>query len=140
MRICKWLVPVVVFGFLLAGVAPRAGADESKKGGVKGSVTDKDGKAVSGAKVRLQTPHEKGKTAGEAKSAGHTKLAKGAKEAPIAEGTTDSDGKFELKDIAPGSYTIFANMKGVGGAKQDVTIEEGKTAEVTLQLGDTHKK
>ena len=146
MRMFKWAVPVVVFGFLLAGVAPRVTAEETKKtGGIKGTVVDKDGKAVGSAKVELFPPHEKGSKAGdapkaEAKAARLAKGEKGARPAPIAETTSDSEGKFNLADVAEGKYTVMARAKGIGGGKQDVEVKAGETAEVKLELKEMKHK
>src|SRR5437867_1052271 len=126
MRIVKWIVPVVVFGLILAGWHARAVAEDTKKetGTISGKVVDKDDKAVGSAKIRLMAKTE-GKTEGKSGSKAETKLAKGSKAAPVAETTSDSEGKYTLKDVAPGSYTLNARVRGVGKADKDVDVKAG---------------
>lgn len=130
MRMWKLTVPMVVFGMLALAVHTRAIAAEdakSDKGKITGSVVDKDGKAVASAKIRLMTP----------KSGGAVATPKADKAGPkpaIAETTSDSEGKFKLDDVAPGNYTIAANLKGVGMAKQDIEVKAGETATVELKI------
>lgn len=50
---------------------------------------------------------------------------------------TDKDGKFELKDLPPGTYTIEAWQEKYGTQDQTVTIgaKESKTADFTFKAG-----
>src|SRR5688500_3796524 len=65
-------------------------AEESSTGGVVGTVTDHQGRRVSGAKIWLVHPQ-------------HTVLR-------VA--TTDEKGQFEFEDILPGAYEVRAVQSG----------------------------
>lgn len=149
MRMLKLVVPMVVLG-LLALTAHTRAAEETKsdKGKITGTVVDKDGKAVASAKIKLMSKGE-AKTDGdksvekpEAKAnradKAARKLAKedGAKPkmTTVAETTADSDGKFTLDNVAPGHYTVGANMKGVGMARKEIDVKAGDTATVELKI------
>lgn len=48
--------------------------------------------------------------------------------------TTGSDGRYEFKDLTPGSYTITVSANEYEGGKKDVVVEAGKTATCDFQL------
>jgi plastocyanin len=48
--------------------------------------------------------------------------------------TTDQDGKFELKSLPPGTYTIEAWHEKLGTMSQSVTVGEKETKEITFTL------
>ncbi|MCW8799282.1 MAG: carboxypeptidase-like regulatory domain-containing protein, partial [Prosthecochloris sp.] len=81
-------------------------------GGLKGSVTDKtDGEPVIGASVMLENT-----TLGAA---------------------SDFDGNYAIQNIPAGTYNL--KITGVGYAQQtkNVTIADGQTATLNLQLAET---
>ena len=61
--------------------------------------------------------------------------AKATLEGPTAtvETETDESGKFEFRDVQPGTYTIEVTTPGLVAA-QVVTVEMGKVAEISLDL------
>ncbi len=129
-RSLKWATPFVAMA-LLVGIS-QVRAEETKKetGTVTGTVTDQDGKAVANAEVRLMAPKAKGEKS-EAKA---DKAASGERPKPIATGKTDADGKFELKDVAVGSYTLAAGVKGVGQAREQIEVKAGDNSPVALKI------
>ncbi|MFC1735641.1 carboxypeptidase regulatory-like domain-containing protein, partial [Candidatus Hydrogenedentota bacterium] len=51
---------------------------------------------------------------------------------------TRSDGSFELKDIPPGTYVIFAESGKLGEIRQEITLEAGESVEgLTLTFAGT---
>jgi uncharacterized GH25 family protein len=133
LRIMKWATPLVALGLLLTLGTSRVRAEDKKPdtGKVSGQVVDKDGKPVADAKVRILPASEK-KHKGEAKT---------DRPAPVAEGTTDADGKFTLDNVPAGDYMVQANVKGKGMAREKVEVKAGETADAgKLTLGEVHKK
>ncbi|MGC1453405.1 MAG: carboxypeptidase regulatory-like domain-containing protein [Candidatus Sulfotelmatobacter sp.] len=53
--------------------------------------------------------------------------------AAVMETETDESGKFEIQDVPPGTYIVKAAVPGLLGS-QDVTVEMGKVAEISLEL------
>jgi hypothetical protein len=98
------LAPVYYWRFAAADgaeggiLAPAAGVkDENATGNassaVYGKVTDESGNAVAGATVYLLDETEQ----------------------PTAYGQTGPDGSFELGNVVPGGYRVYASKLGVGG-------------------------
>lgn len=48
--------------------------------------------------------------------------------------TTGSDGRYEFKDLVPGTYTITVSANEYEGSNKDVNIEAGKTTTCDFQL------
>jgi hypothetical protein len=48
--------------------------------------------------------------------------------------TPAADGAFAIDDIPPGSYTVSAWHERIGENTQQVTIENGRTAELQFSL------
>ncbi|TDE18599.1 TonB-dependent receptor [Dyadobacter psychrotolerans] len=48
--------------------------------------------------------------------------------------TTDSDGRFNLNKVKPGSYTLLASFVGLVTQEQEVEVKEGETATISLSL------
>jgi hypothetical protein len=130
---------VVAFGLLLSLAGALARAEDAKKetGTVAGTVKDKDGKAVSGCTVSLFHPMNRKDSAGKTSTGlaeKGEKPAKGEKPVAVATATTDSDGKFAMADVPAGDYMCVARQKGVGNAREKVTVKAGETATVDLKL------
>ena len=145
-RIARWAAPVAALALMISLTVTKVTAEEAKegKGTVSGKVVDKDGAAVADAKVRLMNQAKKGpdKAAGETKAADaeKTKAAPGEKPAPVAEATTDSEGKFTMPDVPAGSYRVMVNVKGKGRANEKVEVKAGDTATVELKLAEQKAK
>ena len=48
--------------------------------------------------------------------------------------TTGEDGKFTIKDVPPGTYTLVAWQEAAGEKSMQVTVAAGKTATADIQL------
>ena len=46
--------------------------------------------------------------------------------------TSGADGRFEIKDVPPGKYTVEAWHEKLGTKTAEITVEEGKTADLPL--------
>ena len=133
-RIAMFVAPLVALALAItySQVLRAADAPAAATGSVSVTVSDKDGKPVEGATVRVTQPRAAaGKT--EAKLADDNKTP-AAKNAAVAEGKTDKDGKVKLENIAAGDYNLAANLKGQGNARQKITVKAGETLEVALKL------
>jgi protocatechuate 3,4-dioxygenase beta subunit len=149
-RIFKLATPVVALAFMMALVTRVQAADEKKTtGAVSGTVTDKDGKPVADVSVKLfsataakqHKPKQEADEPSTDKPAGDKPAApKGDKPKPVADATTDKDGKFTMSDVPVGSYVLRVNVKGQGHATQKVEVQAGETADVTLKLGEVNGK
>ena len=49
---------------------------------------------------------------------------------------TDDTGKFEIKDVPPGTYTVEAWHEKLGTQTAEVKVEEGKAADPKLAFSD----
>lgn len=150
----------------LSSLSARA-ADEAKpagKGNVSGTVVDKDGKGVAGVEVHLIKPMRRGGPGGPgggpggeghkpADQAAIGQKAIGLQEngnkpggaggegrprpEPVANATTDDNGKFEMKDVPAGDYVAMVRddtKKVYGGGR--VTVKDGETATVEIKTTD----
>jgi hypothetical protein len=144
-RTMKWAAaPLLALAVMFsASTKVASAADESAKGTITGTVVGADDKPVANASVRLLKQMDKGerkaekgakKSDGAEAKAAAEKPAKGDRPAPVATATTDNDGKFELKDVPAGKYTVMANAKGVGNDRESVEVKAGETATVSLKL------
>ncbi len=52
---------------------------------------------------------------------------------------TGASGKFTIKDVPPGKYTVEAWHEKYGTKTQEVTVEKGKPAKVTFKYDGTEK-
>ncbi|HEY3278962.1 MAG TPA: TonB-dependent receptor [Gemmatimonadales bacterium] len=96
---------------LLLATVPVVGQAQAR-GGVEGRVVDAGGRPVVAADVRLGR----------------------AATPPVGRATTDADGAWRMTDIAPGRYRLTASRPGYRPSRQDVEIESGRTARVTVVL------
>jgi protocatechuate 3,4-dioxygenase beta subunit len=145
LRIAKWAAPVVALGLML-GLAIKVKAEEAKATGtVSGTVVDKDGKPVANASVGVFTADMAHKHQADKKAEGaetdknKAGKEKGEKAKPVAEATTDSEGKYTIKDVPAGDYVVRVNVKGQGRAVQKVTVKAGESTTADLKLGETKK-
>ncbi len=143
--IAKWMAPVVALALIVSLAASNVAAQEEKaaKGTVAGTVVDKDGAKVAHAKVRLFNPMEKKKPAAEPHAAVPATLGKGDKKdkpTPVAEATTDGEGKFTMPDVAAGTYRVVCSVKGTGRGNEKVEVKAGETATVEIKLSDIPAK
>jgi hypothetical protein len=128
----------IVLGLTVALALSLASyANAAETGKVTGKVLDKDGKGVAGANVALRTPPEKGEGKGgkaPAAAAPGDEKPKGDRQKPVAKTKSEADGSFTLADVPAGDYMLVAQVKGVGNAREKVTVKAGETAEVKLTL------
>jgi uncharacterized GH25 family protein len=155
----SWMAPAfaVAIAMTFNVLVRAADAAGTKTGGtVTGQVTDKDGKPVANAKVRVTVQNSSKKSGGATtKSSGGSDDAastasrspttqgsgnSGSKTPAVAEGTTDADGKFSIADVPPGDYNVSASVKGQGAGREKVTVKSGETAEVKLKLQEAKPK
>ena len=137
MRIAKWMVAGLAFAALAlvsrTSLKAEDTAPAADKGIISVTVVDDKGAAVAGADVKVMVAppmaHKDHKPATKAE-----KPAKGEKKAevkPVAEGTTDAEGKLTLKDIPVGEYLVMAKS-ATGMGREHAKVEAGKTAEVKV--------
>ena len=111
----KWIlragVVALVFTFLVLGSAIRLSAQEAP-GTIAGTVKDQDGSAVSGAEVSLL--HQQ--------------------RAVVGTTTTDSNGRFTLNNIVPGSYELKVTHSGFGDNRSSVHVTAGVNRDVNVLL------
>jgi hypothetical protein len=153
LRVMKWAVPMAAMALLWSLQPARAAEAESAgKGSITGTVVDSEGKAVSGAMVRLMKPFEGGRKRPQAnRAAQHEQAreladekptkpqkperpARGERPKPVATATTDAEGKFTMNDVPEGEYMVAAMVRGQGRARQPVTIKVGEAVTVELKL------
>ena len=141
-RFIKWAAPMAAFALLLSLAAIGARAEDAKKetGKIEGTVKDKDGKAVNGLTVSLFHPPSKAEKKSAKLAEKGEKPAKGEKPVAVASATTDSDGKFTMNDVPAGDYMIVARQKGVGQAREKVSVKAGETTSIDLKLEYKEKK
>src|SRR5258705_6332005 len=147
LRMLKWIAPAVAtLGLALAITTARA-ADEKPAaaaggGTVTGTVVDKEGKAAEGVKIRIMKPMQRGGAGGAAPKVADAPADKPAapggrqRPTPVAEGTSDKDGKFSIANVPAGEYMVMAMLQGSGMARGRVTLKDGETASVELKLAE----
>jgi len=82
-------------------------------GNVFGRVVDTDGRALPGVTVTLT-------------GAGAPQVA-----------VTDAEGNFRYPALAPGHYTLKAELAGMGSANSDVEVNIGRSSDITIRLNPT---
>jgi len=84
---------------------------QAQTGTIKGKVTTSDGQYVEHANIAL-----KGTSKGSA---------------------TDKNGYFEIKNIQPGNYTLFASIIGLARQERQVEIKSGMVTEIDFILNES---
>jgi len=117
---------------------------ESEDGVISGEVVDENGKPVTDAFIKAQRQSER---AGASKSSARRSVRWGwwGSGSPIM---TNTEGKFTVKDLSPGSYTVRAYRKGGGdglaesvnvGSSVTITIKSVGSVSGTVLLADGSK-
>jgi iron complex outermembrane receptor protein len=104
------------FLLLIVTITSRTWANDPIEGtgSIKGTVTTSDGKPAPEVSV----------------------LIKGTAKGTI----TDEGGKFELRKLQSGNYILQFTYLGFETTEQSVTVENGKTANTSIQLNISHKE
>jgi len=112
-RVRAYIAACLLLLLLATSVSAQAPA-----GTIRGQVTDPSGAAVAGATILLTTPS-------------------GAS----MDTTTNKDGNYEFKDLAPGNYQIKAVAQGFALFTQDsVAVAAGQVARVNVALAIAAEK
>ena len=123
---------------LTAPPARSASTTQPSKGTavLTGHITDPAGKPAANVVVSLSG---KAKRAADAPATQPNRKNKAATvQGPAA--TTDANGDFKIEGVAAGQYTVTANMRNVGKAYASVTIADGQTVDVKMQISKKAKK
>ncbi|MBS1661909.1 MAG: DUF2012 domain-containing protein, partial [Bacteroidetes bacterium] len=99
---------LLFFQLLTTPVVANGDENDKKNGNIRGKVLTADDKPAASVTVYLQ----------------------GAKKATY----TEEDGSFSLNNIKPGTYQIEVSLIGYETTSVPVTVEEGKTATVSIAL------
>jgi len=92
-------------------MVPAVGQAQAR-GGVGGRVIDPVGRPLVSAEVSVDRPGTP----------------------PAGRATTDADGAWRITDLEPGLYRITVYLPGYRPSRQDVQVEPGRTARLTLVL------
>lgn len=103
------LTLTIISTALLTSCKKETPTPETKQGNIAGIVTDKETqKAIAGVKIAV-TDTERSTT-------------------------TSTDGKFEIKDLQTGTYTLSATMIGYEPTTVSVTVKEGETVTANIAM------
>ena len=97
--------------FPLAACAITATAQAQTTGSIRGRISNRSGGVVEAVSVGLQ-----GQTQGD---------------------ITDEQGRFQLRQVAPGQYTLVVSALGLKTEQQSVTVVAGQTATVNFTLTES---
>jgi hypothetical protein len=176
MRLFHFLAPAVAalgIAFGVTATSAKAADETPKTGGgtITGSVVDKDGKPVEGAKIRVMKPRQPGQGGpggagggrggnrppqqqvaddpkpgdkpgdakpGDGAGPGGPGAGRGGRQQqpPVAEATSDKDGKFKIEHVPAGDYQVITMVDGKGFGRARVTVKDNESAEAKLTLGD----
>jgi hypothetical protein len=96
--------------FVVALLAAVVVAVQARTGTIAGVVEDTDGGAVPGASVTVTGGDVQRKT------------------------LTDGQGRFEFRDLPPGSYRLVVRLAGFLSAAESLLVEGGRTSECAVKL------
>ena len=103
---------VPVWCALVLSALATAGAMAAAGGAVASKVVNARGEAVAGAAVTLTD----------------------ASGAAVKQTTTDAEGRFRVEGLPPGVYKVKVAAKGYAESASEVTVVEGRTAELSVRL------
>ncbi|MET0623052.1 MAG: TonB-dependent receptor [Pyrinomonadaceae bacterium] len=104
---------VIYLCALLACATPLSvSARQATQGVVEGTVADVSGGALAGARVYLMD----------------------ARQALVAAGETNSEGRFRLESVAPGTYLLRVARKDFSTRRVPVEVSTGQTASLSVTL------
>jgi outer membrane receptor protein involved in Fe transport len=106
------LFGVLLCATLLCASAPPAAGRQSSQGAVEGTVTDAAGGALAGARVYLMN----------------------ARQALVAAGETNAEGRFRLDGVAPGTYVLRLARQDFAARRVSVEVKAGETAGLNVRL------
>lgn len=109
---CLWTALLLALFIAVPAMSEASTGSGSYTNDLFGTVEDPSGAAVANANVSLLAP------------GGQTTLA----------ATTDSNGRFEFRDLAPGSYRLTGEASGFGVASIEVTVLGAQSNHATLQF------
>jgi len=135
LRKLKWIAPAMALAIFALFFGRSLRADDASTtqpsaaatGSIAVTVLDSSGKPAAGVRVRLAVPHSRSADSSTTRPA------------PLT-GTTDDNGSYTFTGVAPGNYSVAAQVKGGGHARARVTLaaqgENGAapTATVTVNL------
>jgi len=101
----------LVITILLTAVLSVTGVAQSSSGSISGTVRDGAGAAIAGAEVSLVHAHSVLRTT-----------------------LTNSDGRFTLENVAPGSYALNVTQPGFGRHSNAVQVKPGDKKELDVAL------
>lgn len=144
-RIARFAIPMLALAALLP-ISAGAGALLAD-GTITGKVTNEDGTPAAKVEVRVMKPMARrgGGAGGEAPKAepkfvqpaeppaGGAGGGGGKRPPPVATATTDDKGEFTVS-VPAGEYTVQVGKRGEAMGRSNVTVEEGKTANVDIKL------
>jgi hemoglobin/transferrin/lactoferrin receptor protein len=104
---------VIYLCVLLACASPlRVSARQATRGVVEGTVADASGAALAGARVYLMD----------------------GRQALVAAGETNSEGRFRLESVAPGTYVLRVSRRDFATRRVPVEVSAEQTASLTVTL------
>src|SRR5215213_4841613 len=106
------LLRICLCALLLSGSSLPALARQGTQGVVEGTVTDAAGGALARARVYLMD----------------------ARQALVAAGETDGEGRFRLERVAPGTYALRVARKDFNTRRVSVDVSAGETATLAVTL------
>ncbi|HEY0172736.1 MAG TPA: TonB-dependent receptor [Pyrinomonadaceae bacterium] len=103
---------ICLCALLACAPTPRVSARQATQGVVEGTVADASGGALAGARVYLMD----------------------ARQALVAAGETNSEGRFRLESVAPGTYVLRVSRKDFATRRVPVELASSRTASLSITL------